>query len=322
VVSICFEGRVHHINLQPGLFNKVQFERELRSLLHLADDEEIDVEFEVQLPRSAAQMRLHGMNAYRAAYQCAHMSAAARLQAAGQQGGSSISDAGPTGRPAEPGAPAAGAAAGAIVPNAWQCFKLQQQQQQLARGPMGHHGAAGSSSTTASGPGSRKRGHCEDGPAAAAAAGAEEGAGGDASWRYRDQGQDAAQGRTTATATPQAAGCAPPLKVRQLSGEQHHQEGSLQLPWPAGGECCGTHGAAGAGMPAGALDIAASRAHTQCAAALLSCSAAGVTTGGNGGGADLGRGAAAGAGQEEAAVAALIIIIIIDYIMSIQHCCS
>lgn len=52
IMAIFFEGQVHRIKVYPGPEGKALFQRQIRELVQLSDDEEFEVEFECKAPGS------------------------------------------------------------------------------------------------------------------------------------------------------------------------------------------------------------------------------------------------------------------------------
>ena len=84
VLAVALNGGEHRITVEPGSSGRSQFEKEIRRLFSLTDDDEIDFTFDCQAPgtfgESAVKLVLEGGDAFDAAFHCAAVTAALRAR--------------------------------------------------------------------------------------------------------------------------------------------------------------------------------------------------------------------------------------------------
>ena len=78
VMAVVFEGRQHRITVHPGPDSRDTFERAVRTLFRLSDEDELDMTFDCAVPGSGEMIVLEGRGAFAAAWHCARVTAAMR----------------------------------------------------------------------------------------------------------------------------------------------------------------------------------------------------------------------------------------------------
>lgn len=87
-MRVSFGGKTYKVQVQPGEDGAKAFEREIRRLLNLPEDQEFDVIFHCKAPGTGDKLQLQGLTAFDAAVHCASLSSGKQPKSPAQEAGS------------------------------------------------------------------------------------------------------------------------------------------------------------------------------------------------------------------------------------------